>query len=411
MFNGRIYSVNFRSRTKIMSVNVPLLVALRYWRSKSGDRFGRLVTRLASIGIMLGVMALIIVLSVMNGLETYQKQNVLADIPQAIVAPIHQPFSNQQPQLPPLPRFVNKAVPINLAQVIMQSADGLSAAQLIGVQHREDDPLLADLAQPLSTLLPAGQFNLIIGSYLAQQQQLHVGDKVRLLIPENSIYTPLGRMPVRRLFTIAAIYSEWSMDEQIFANLQDVGRLLRLKADQVQGERLFLQDPFLITELKQYFPEQQWKINDWREQKGEFFQSVKMEKNMMSLLVGLIILVAIANIVTSLSLMVLDKQAEIAILQTQGLIRSQVMQIFIYQGMAISLFSTCLGVVCGILVSLYLTPLLLLINPQGFALPSEIDGLQILWIALFSLTLSFLSTLYPAYRAAKIEPAEALRYE
>lgn len=394
-----------------MSVNVPLMVALRYWRSKSGDRFGRLVTRLASIGIMLGVMALIIVLSVMNGLETYQKQNVLSHIPQAIVAPQQQPFSLQQTNLPKLPSFVTKAVPINLAQVIIQSNDGLSSAQLIGVQHQEDDPLLATLTQPLDTLLPANQFNLIIGSRLAKQNQLQVGDKVRLLIPENSVYTPLGRIPVQRLFTISAIYPEWSMDDQVFANLQDVGRLLRLKADQVQGQRLFLQDPFLITELPNYFPEKQWKISDWREQKGEFFQSVKMEKNMMSLLVGLIILVAIANIVTSLSLMVLDKQAEIAILQTQGLTRRQIMQIFIYQGMAISVLSTVIGVILGILSSQYLTPILSLLNPQGLALPSELDIVQILFITIFSLTLSFLSTLYPAYRAAKIEPAEALRYE
>lgn len=394
-----------------MSVNVPLMVALRYWRAKSGDRFGRLVTRLASIGIMLGVMALIIVLSVMNGLETYQKQNVLAHIPQAIVAPQQQSFSLQQTSLPPLPTFVTKAVPINLAQVIIQSTDGLSSAQLIGVQQRQDDPLLETLDQPLSTLLPASQFNLIIGSRLAKQNQLQVGDKVRLLIPENSVYTPLGRIPVQRLFTISAIYPEWSMDDQVFANLQDVGRLLRLKADQVQGQRLFLQDPFLITELPNYFPEKQWKISDWREQKGEFFQSVKMEKNMMSLLVGLIILVAIANIVTSLSLMVLDKQAEIAILQTQGLTRRQIMQIFIYQGMAISVLSTVIGVILGILSSQYLTPILSLLNPQGLALPSELDIVQILFITIFSLTLSFLSTLYPAYRAAKIEPAEALRYE
>ncbi|MFC0308318.1 lipoprotein-releasing ABC transporter permease subunit [Gallibacterium trehalosifermentans] len=394
-----------------MSVNVPLMVALRYWRSKSGDRFGRLVTRLASIGIILGVMALIIVLSVMNGLESYQKQNVLSHIPQAIITPQDHPFSSQQNTLPNLPAFVNKAVPINLAPVILQGTNGLSAAQLIGVRQQQDDLLLASLIEPIAQLLPANQFNLIIGQRLAQQNQLTVGDKVRLLIPENSVYTPLGRIPVQRLFTISAIYPEWSLDDQIFANLQDVGRLLRLKPDQVQGVRLFLQDPFLITELPKYFSNQEWKISDWRAQKGEFFQSVKMEKNMMSLLVGLIILVAIANIVTSLSLMVLDKQGEIAILQTQGLARQQIMRIFIYQGMVISILSTLIGTVLGIVATHYLTPLLLWLNPHGFALPSEIDWQQIIFIIAFSLTLSFISTLYPAYRAAKIEPAEALRYE
>lgn len=391
-----------------MSVNVPLMVALRYWRSKIGDRFGRLVTRLAGVGITLGVMALIIVLSVMNGLENYQKQNVLENIPQAIIAPQQAPFSLTQDQLP---KFVTKVVPINRANVIMQSSDGLSAAQLIGVQQRQDDPLLNGINEKLTTLLPAGEFNLIISAQLARQNKLVVGDKVRLLIPENSVYTPLGRVPMQRLFTVAAIYPDWSADNQIFAALQDVGRLLRLKPDQVQGQRLFLQDPFLITELPNYFPPDKWQIDDWRGQKGEFFQSVKMEKNMMSLLVGLIILVAIANIVTSLSLMVLDKQSEIAILQTQGFTRLQVMAIFIYQGMLIGVLSTLIGAILGILATIYLTPMLSWFNPLGFPLPTAIDAAQVTVIILFSLTLSFISTLYPAYRAAKIEPAEALRYE
>lgn len=391
-----------------MSVNVPLMVALRYWRSKIGDRFGRLVTRLAGVGITLGVMALIIVLSVMNGLENYQKQNVLENIPQAIITPKQAPFSLTQDQLP---KFVTKVVPINRANVIMQSSDGLSAAQLIGVQQRQDDPLLNGINEKLTTLLPAGEFNLIISAQLARQNKLVVGDKVRLLIPENSVYTPLGRVPMQRLFTVAAIYPDWSADNQIFAALQDVGRLLRLKPDQVQGQRLFLQDPFLITELPNYFPPDKWQIDDWRSQKGEFFQSVKMEKNMMSLLVGLIILVAIANIVTSLSLMVLDKQSEIAILQTQGFTRLQVMAIFIYQGMLIGVLSTLIGAILGILATIYLTPMLSWFNPLGFPLPTAIDAAQVTVIILFSLTLSFISTLYPAYRAAKIEPAEALRYE
>ncbi|MEH8106933.1 lipoprotein-releasing ABC transporter permease subunit [Gallibacterium anatis] len=394
-----------------MSVNVPLMVALRYWRSKSGDRFGRLVTRLAGVGITLGVMALIIVLSVMNGLENYQKQNVLENIPQAIITPQQAPFLLTQDQLPKLPKFVTKVVPINRANVIMQSSDGLSAAQLIGVQQRQDDPLLNGISEKLTTLLPAGEFNLIISAQLARQNNLVVGDKVRLLIPENSVYTPLGRVPMQRLFTVAAIYPDWSADNQIFAALQDVGRLLRLKPDQVQGQRLFLQDPFLITELPNYFPPDKWQIDDWRSQKGEFFQSVKMEKNMMSLLVGLIILVAIANIVTSLSLMVLDKQSEIAILQTQGFTRLQVMAIFIYQGMLIGVLSTLIGAILGILATTYLTPMLSWFNPLGFPLPTAIDAVQVTVIILFSLTLSFISTLYPAYRAAKIEPAEALRYE
>ena len=393
-----------------MNLPISLYIALRYWRAKSADRFGRLVANLASFGIVLGVMALIIVLSVMNGLEGYQKQQVLSAIPHAVVSE-PEPISSQE-RLKNLPPFVQKAVPINRTDVIFQTAKGVSAGQVIGVRAFSDDPLLESLDnRRFNAVLPEGEFKLIIGDQLAQKLGVNIGDKIRLMITENSQYTPFGRVPMQRLFTVSEIYFDYGEASayQAFADLSDIGRLMRIQPNQAQGYRLFLDDPFLITELPQAFPDKQ--ITDWRVQKGEFFQAVRMEKNMMGLLISLIIVVAISNIVTSLSLMVVDKQGEIAILQTQGLTKSQVRAVFIYQGLLVGLVGTLIGTALGVLITLNLTEIIALFNSSGVFLPIALAPLQIVIVIAFSLLLSLLSTVYPAYRAAKTEPAEALRYE
>ncbi|MCK8908414.1 lipoprotein-releasing ABC transporter permease subunit [Haemophilus influenzae] len=393
-----------------MNFPISLYIALRYWRAKSADRFGRLVTNLASLGIVLGVMALIIVLSVMNGLEGYQKQQVLSSIPHAIVSE-EQPISTEK-TLENLPHFVQKAVPINTTNVIYQTAKGVSAGQIIGIQSFSDDPLVESFDQTkFNEILPSGAFKLVIGDQLAQKLGVNIGDKIRLMITENSQYTPFGRVPMQRLFTVSDIYYGYgeASGYEAFANITDIGRLMRIQPQQAQGYRLFLNDPFQITELPQHFPTQ--KITDWRVQKGEFFQAVRMEKNMMGLLISLIIVVAISNIVTSLSLMVVDKQGEIAILQTQGLTKSQVRSVFIYQGLLVGFVGTLLGAILGVLATLNLTEIVSAVNPQGVFLPTELSFVQMIFVIGFSLLLSLLSTLYPAYRAAKVEPAAALRGE
>ena len=386
----------------------PLFIAFRYWRTKSADRFGRLVTNLASLGITLGVMALVIVLSVMNGLENMQKRNLLSHLPHAIIAPQEGHFTQNEKLT--LPDFVQKSTAINRANVIIQSQNGIQAGQLIGVTKAEDDPLLDE--QAVAERLPAGEFKVLIGSQLAHKLNLSVGEKIRLMITENSQYTPMGRIPVQRLFEISGIYPSQSSASEytLFANLTDVGRLLRIAPEEVQGVRLFLQDPFQVTELAQTFDEAHYQISDWREQKGEFFQAVRMEKNMMGLLISLIIIVAISNIVTSLSLMVVDKQGEIAILQTQGLKKRSVMAIFVFQGAIVGVIGAFIGGGLGVLISHYLDQIVALFNPM-LLLPTEISSTQIAVIITSSIGLSLLCTLYPAYRAAKIEPAQALRYE
>ncbi|WGE32033.1 lipoprotein-releasing ABC transporter permease subunit [Actinobacillus genomosp. 2] len=385
-----------------------LFIAFRYWRSKSADRFGRLVTNLASFGIVLGVMALVIVLSVMNGLENMQKRNLLSTLPHAIVLPQEGNFDKNQSIN--LPAFASKSVAINKANVIIQSQQGINAGQLLGVENENDDPML--IGEDVKALLPQGEFNILIGSRLANKLNIGTGEKIRLMITENSQYTPMGRVPVQRLFNVVGIYhsNNEASEYTLFANLADVGRLLRITEDQVQGMRLYLQDPFQVTELSQHFAANNYQISDWREQKGEFFQAVRMEKNMMGLLISLIIIVAISNIVTSLSLMVVDKQGEIAILQTQGLTKRQVTQIFIFQGAIVGVIGSILGGIIGAVITLNLDEIVALLNPN-IHLPTLISPMQVTTIIVTSIVLSLVCTLYPAYRAAKIEPAQALRYE
>ena len=184
---------------------------------------------------------------------------------------------------------------------------------------------------------------------------------------------------------------------------------MRIQPGEAQGYRLFLDDPSKSQNCQPIL--KRAISSDWRVQKGEFFQAVRMEKNMMGLLISLIIVVAISNIVTSLSLMVVDKQGEIAILQTQGVTKSQVRSIFIYQGLLVGLVGTLIGAVLGVLITLNLGAILSAVNPNGVFLPTSIEPVQVIIVIAFSLLLSLLSTIYPAYRAAKTEPAEALRYE
>lgn len=232
-----------------MTFPISLFIALRYWRAKSADHFGQLVTTLATVGIILGVMALIIVLSVMNGLEKYQKQQVLSNIPHSILMPKNNSIYLTASQ-PDMPDFVQKVVPINTTSVVFQTAQGVSAGQILGVQKFSDDPLLSEFSENhFSQLLPIGEFKLIIGWKLAQKLNVQIGDKVRVMVTENSQYTPLVEfrynvyLPLV-IFTLPFLNRQAM---QFFANLADIGRLMRIKPEQVQGYRLFCKILFSLV--------------------------------------------------------------------------------------------------------------------------------------------------------------------
>ncbi|WP_318409982.1 lipoprotein-releasing ABC transporter permease subunit LolC [Photobacterium leiognathi] len=397
---------------------VSFFIGLRYLRGRSGDRFSRFVSYMSTAGITIGVMALITVMSVMNGFEDQLKGRILGVLPQAVVSSAdgRVPLSENAPEvLKKLPHVVNVTA-ITRGEAIIQSASSITAGTMIGIEPNQYEPIAKHLmVGSLSSLTP-GSFKVIIGQAMAVSLGVQPGDKIRLMVTSASQFTPLGRMPSQRNFEVAGIYDTGSdVDQQlVYTNISDAGRLLRYKLDQMTGWRLYLDDPFTVPELKEKLPNG-WTWSDWRDQRGELFQAVKMEKNMMGLMLGLIIGVAAFNIISALVMVVMEKQSEVAILKTQGMTHRQVLTIFMVQGASSGVIGALLGGLLGALVAHNLNSILSVLGVDlasiGGTLPSVIEPLQTLLVILGAISLSLLATVFPSYRAAAVRPAEALRYE
>lgn len=385
-------------------------------RGRAADRFGRFVSWLSTIGITLGVLALVTVLSVMNGFERELQNNILGLMPQAIVT---SPSGSLNPQQRPADSLnlqgVSRSAPLTTGDVVLQSARNVSVGVMLGIDPAQRDPLTPYLSNVQQSVLAPGKYNVILGEQLAGQLGVNRGDQIRVMVPSASQFTPMGRLPSQRLFTVAGTFAANSEVDgyQMLVNIQDASRLMRYPAGNITGWRLWLNEPLKVDELSQQtLPEGTvWK--DWRERKGELFQAVRMEKNMMGLLLSLIIAVAAFNIITSLGLMVMEKQGEVAILQTQGLNRRQIMAVFMIQGASAGIVGALLGAVLGALLASQLNNLMPVIGAllDGAALPVAIEPLQVVGIALAAMAIALLSTVYPSWRAAATQPAEALRYE
>lgn len=398
---------------------VSFFIGLRYLRGRSGDRFSRFVSYMSTAGITVGVMALITVMSVMNGFEQQLKDRILGVLPQAVVtsADGRVPLSEQIPTVLKQLPHVTKVTAITRGETIIQSANSLAAGMMIGIEPNQYDPIADHLMVGSLKDLQPGSFNVIIGQALAVELDLQPGDKIRLMITSASQFTPLGRLPSQRNFTVSGIYDTGSdVDKQlVFTNISDAGRLLHYKLDQMSGWRLYLDDPFAVTELAKIPLPHDWKWSDWREQRGELFQAVKMEKNMMGLMLGLIIGVAGFNIISALIMVVMEKQAEVAILKTQGMTHRQVLTLFMVQGSSSGVIGALLGGVFGVIVSHYINPIMAFFGVNlaaiGGSLPVDFEPMQILAVIVGAIVLSLLATIFPSYRAAAVRPAEALRYE
>lgn len=404
------------AKTEYMYQPVALYIGLRYMRGRASDRFGRFVSWLSAIGITLGVLALVTVLSVMNGFERELEGNILGLMPQALVTSEKGSINpRQQPASALQLKGISRVAPLTTADVVLQSAHNVSVAVMLGIQPDEPDPLTPYLINTAQNALQPGSYQVILGEQLAKQLGVQRGDTLRLMVPSVSQFTPMGRVPSQRLFTVAGTYAANSEVDsyQILVNQQDASRLMRYPLGNVTGWRLWLDAPLEVDSLShQSLPSGLvWK--DWRERKGDLFQAVRMEKNMMGLLLSLIVAVAAFNIITSLGLLIMEKQGEVAILQTQGLTRRQIMAVFMVQGASAGIIGALLGTLLGVLLASQLNNLLPVLGLflDGAALPVAINGWQVVIIAVTAMAVALLSTLYPAWRAAAVQPAEALRYE
>ncbi|EGT4383240.1 lipoprotein-releasing ABC transporter permease subunit LolC [Cronobacter malonaticus] len=395
---------------------VALFIGLRYMRGRAADRFGRFVSWLSTIGITLGVLALVTVLSVMNGFERELQNNILGLMPQALISSSKGSVNPQQLPADSLHlQGVNRIAPLTTGDVVLQSARSVAVGVMLGIDPAQRDPLTPYLVNVNQQDLAAGKYNIILGEQLAGQLGVKRGDQLRLMVPSASQFTPMGRLPSQRLFTVIGTFAANSEVDgyQMLVNIQDASRLMRYPAGNITGWRLWLNEPLKVDVLSQQTLPAGTQWQDWRERKGELFQAVRMEKNMMGLLLSLIVAVAAFNIITSLGLMVMEKQGEVAILQTQGLTRRQIMAVFMVQGASAGVIGALFGALLGALLASQLNNLMPVIGAflDGAALPVVIEPWQVIGIALSAMAVALLSTLYPSWRAAATEPAEALRYE
>ncbi|MCD8548676.1 MAG: lipoprotein-releasing ABC transporter permease subunit [Aeromonadaceae bacterium] len=401
-----------------------LAIGLRYAGARGEDRFASFVSLFSTFGIAIGVAALIVVSSVMNGFEGQLKGRILGVIPHAVLSDADGRLSHWQALAETLPKQPHELAraPLIRGEVMAQSPGQLTAISLMGIDPAAfpaADRLAQQLGPELLAKLTPGSFNIIVGSGIARRLTLLPGDPVRLLSGEGSRFTPLGRVPSQRLFTLVGSFEvRADVDEQVaLVHLEDARRLLRYGPEQVSGLRLWLDDAFAVSQIQPDQLPDGLVLHDWRAERGELFRAVAMEKHLMSLMLVLIIMVAAFNILSALVMVVLDKQGEVAILRTMGLETGAVLRIFMVQGAWSGIMGGLFGTLLGCLLAAYLNQALALLGLNlymaagGQGLPVVMLPGQIALISLGGLLISFLATLYPAYRAAAIRPAEALRYE
>ncbi|MDO6641685.1 lipoprotein-releasing ABC transporter permease subunit [Pseudomonadota bacterium] len=410
-----------------MNFRFSLFMGYRYWRTRKANAFASFITFFAVSGIFLGVAALIIVSSVMNGLEGQLKQRILGAVPQLTLIN-DAGFSDWQTQaksLTTLPQ-VQGLAPTVTTQAMVQSSKNISAVQVYGVFPEYEQNLSAIVANTYSSAfeqLTPGSYNVVLGSDLARKLSINVGDKIRILSGDGVVYSPLGPVPSQRKFTVAGLFEMGSQVDGVLAyvHYQDARRLMRVSPSEINELRVYLTDPFIAPEmgvtLTDKLAQQGIAIEtrDWRDDFGHLFAAVKMEKNMMSLMLSLIVAVAAFNIVSALVMMVIDKTTDVAVLKTQGLTTQSVMNIFIVQGSLNAIIGLALGTLAGVTITLNLNSMLNVLGISvlgvGQNLPVIIASQQIMVIVVGTLIMTLLATIYPALTAARVQPATALRYE
>ncbi|MEW6312830.1 MAG: lipoprotein-releasing ABC transporter permease subunit [Pseudomonadota bacterium] len=409
-----------------------LFIGLRYTRAKRRNYFISFISLISMCGIALGVAALIVVLSVMNGFQQELRTRILGVAAHAQVSGADntladwQSIARQAAQHPE----VAATAPYIMAQGLLSSGAEVQGAIVRGILPA-DEARVADIGQhmlkgALDALHP-GEFGIVLGSELAHAIGARLGEKVTLIAPQGQV-TPAGILPRIKQFRVVGIFEVgmYEYDHGLaLIHLQDAQKLYRME-DKVSGVRLKLNDmyraPLVAHELMRKLPDDVF-VSDWTRQHANFFRAVQIEKNVMFIILLLIVAVAAFNIVSTLVMAVTDKQADIAILRTLGAAPSSIMKIFMVQGALIGMIGTLIGLAGGILLALNIDVVVPAIERvlgiQFLAkdvyyiseLPSQLLMSDVTAVALVAFALSFFATLYPSYRASRTNPAEALRYE
>jgi len=408
------------------------LVGLRYTRARRRNRFIGINSLISMIGIGVGVWALIVVLSVMNGFQKEVRERILSVAAHVQLSSADNRLANWRAverEALKHPRVLAAAPYVN-AQAMLAAGPSVRGAIVRGIEPAAEDKV-ADLGRhmrvgKLEELRP-GEFGIVLGADLARMLGVLPGDKLAVVAPQGLV-TPAGVIPRLKQFTVVGVFEAGIVDADsalALVHLADAQVLYQMGAA-VSGVRLKLDDLFaartVAREVLANLPQGVY-ATDWTRSHANFFRAVEIEKRMMFIILALIILVAAINIISTLVVAVADKQADIAILRTFGAASGSVMQIFIVQGMLIGLVGTAAGVGFGIVTALNIDVIVPAIeNALGIRflskdvylipdLPSDLQAGDVTAVALMALSLSFLATLYPSWRASRVNPAEALRYE
>jgi len=408
-------------------------VGLRYTRAKRRNHFISFISLISIVGIMLGVTALITVTSVMSGFEKEMRQRIVGASSHATVTAFGEPMKDWQSIVDKVNTHpeVLGAAPYVEGQVMLV-ADGRSTGSLIRGVEPEQEGAVSELAdkleytESLSESLKPGEYGIILGADLAAYLGVLIGDKVMVITPEASV-TPVGFVPRIKRFTVTGLFrfGMFQFDRNMaIMHAKDSAKLLKM-GEGYSGVRLKLEDtgraPFVAREIKNTVGFNYY-VSDWTQQNANYFLAVKMEKTMMFIILSMIVAVAAFNIVSTLVMMVQDKQADIAILRTQGASPGSIMSIFLVQGTLIGVVGTVVGVIGGVLLASNIDVVVPFIerftgpvlNPEVYyidKMPSDLQWPNVGRIALMSFGLSVLATLYPAWRASRTDPASALAYE
>lgn len=415
---------------RLISSPLSFWIGLRYLAAKRRNHFISFISASSMIGMTLGVAVLILVLSVMNGFERELRDRILGMVPHGVVYEIGgiqdwQQLAQKVEQNP----FVAATAPLIQMQGMFAHGGRVQGVMLSGVDPSVESRV-SILPEHIKTgrfdELVAGSFGVFLGDILARQLRVQAGDKITLMLPEATL-SPAGVLPrIKRLEVLGTFSVGAELDSSMAVlNISDAAKLERLDA-QAQGLRIRFHDLFQapkgIWEILNSL-EGQYTGSDWTRTQGNLFQAIKMEKTMIGLLLLIIVAVAAFNIISTLVMAVTDKQADIAILRTMGASPRTIMGIFMTHGVAIGVIGVIAGTLLGITLALTVSDLVhwleQLLHIQFLSsdvyfisyLPSQLLWQDVGIIVGSSLVLSFLATLYPAWRASKVQPAEALRYE
>lgn len=411
---------------------IELFIGLRYTRAKRRNHFISFISMISMLGIAIGVMALIVVISVMNGFEQELRVRILGMASHATVSSVNGPLHNWQSLSNKIESSTQTegVAPYIEAESMLTYRSGVSGTLVRGIEPEWETQVsnIADkmIAGDVAALAP-GQYGIILGSELALSLNASLGDRVTLVTPTSNV-TAIGVLPRLKRFTVVGLFEVgmYEYDRSMaYIHLQDASKLYRLDGG-VTGIRIKLDDmfsaPAIAAELKEALGYDYW-VSDWTRRHANFFRAVKTERTVMFVILTLIVAVAAFNIVSTLVMVVTDKQADIAILKTLGLGPSSILGIFVIQGTVIGLVGTLIGMLSGVLIALNVEAIVPAIEalfqvkflaPDVYYisdLPSEMRWFDVFRITGLSFVLTVIATLYPAWRAAQTLPAEALRYE